>query len=140
MKDKVLIVTGGSNGGMLQEIAKAYLRHGAKAVYLTARNKDKLDAVIKNLSQYGKACGIVGDVRHPKSCIDVANKVVEQEGKIDVLINGAAGNLLDSAYKLSGKAFKNILEIDTAGTFNMSQAVFHASMGKKGGVIINISA
>jgi len=35
---------------------------------------------------------------------------------------------------------RTVLEIDTLGTFNMSQAVFKASMAAKGGVIINISA
>ena len=45
-KGKVLLMTGGSNGGMLSEICKSYLRHGAKAVYLMARKADKLNAVV----------------------------------------------------------------------------------------------
>jgi NAD(P)-dependent dehydrogenase (short-subunit alcohol dehydrogenase family) len=41
-KDKVVLITGGSRGGMLKECAKAYLQHGAKAVVLMARNNEKL--------------------------------------------------------------------------------------------------
>ena len=47
---KVCLITGGSNGGMLSEIGKAYLRHGAKAVYFMARKVDKLQAVVKDLN------------------------------------------------------------------------------------------
>jgi peroxisomal 2,4-dienoyl-CoA reductase len=56
------------------------------------------------------------------------------------LVNGAAGNFLASASKLSSNAVKTVLEIDALGTFNMSQAVFNGYMNKHGGVIINISS
>lgn len=61
-------------------------------------------------------------------------------GKIDILVNGAAGNFLASAAKLSAKGFKTVMEIDTLGTFNMSRAVFNEAFKGKGGSIINISA
>ena len=142
-KGKVALITGGSNGGMLSEIAKAYLRHGATAVGLVARNADKLKKVVEELSSLkfsGKVHAISGDVRDPKSCVAAAKVLTDAYGKIDILVNGAAGNFLASASKLSSNGFKTVLEIDTLGTFNMSQAVFKASMSNKGGVIINISA
>jgi len=46
--------------------------------------------------------------------------LVDRFGKIDVLINGAAGNFLASASKISANGFKTVLEIDTFGSFNMS--------------------
>jgi len=66
--------------------------------------------------------------------------LVNKFGRLDVLINGAAGNFLASASKLSSKGFRTVLEIDTLGTFNMSSAAFKGYMGANGGVIINISA
>jgi NAD(P)-dependent dehydrogenase (short-subunit alcohol dehydrogenase family) len=42
MKGKVVLITGGSNGGMLVEMAKAYLMHGATAVGMMARKAEKL--------------------------------------------------------------------------------------------------
>jgi len=66
--------------------------------------------------------------------------VVKKFGRLDVLINGAAGNFLASASKISTNGFRTVLEIDTLGTFNMSQAAFKGFMGENGGVIINITA
>ncbi len=48
-KGKVILITGGSNGGMLKEIAKSYLKHGAAAVGLVARNEAKLAKVVADL-------------------------------------------------------------------------------------------
>ena len=67
--------------------------------------------------------------------------MVDEFGKIDILVNGAAGNFLATASKLSTNGMRTVLEIDTIGTFNMSREVFNQSMSKNGGgVIINISA
>jgi 2,4-dienoyl-CoA reductase [(3E)-enoyl-CoA-producing], peroxisomal len=83
---------------------------------------------------------MTGDVRDEKSCAKVCQAIVEAEGRLDVLVNGAAGNFLSSASKLSAKGFRTVMEIDTVGTFIMSKAAFDAYMGKNGGCIINISA
>ena len=55
-------------------------------------------------------------------------------------MNGAAGNFLASASKLSTNGFRTVFEIDALGTFNMSQACFNGYLREHGGVIINISA
>ena len=67
--------------------------------------------------------------------------MVERYQKIDILVNGAAGNFLASADKLSTNGFRRVMEIDTLGTFNMSKAVFNHSMKEnRSGSIVNISA
>ena len=61
--------------------------------------------------------------------------------RIDILINGAAGNFLSFADKLSYNAFKTVLEIDTLATFWISNRIFNKWFKhNKGGIIINISA
>eukprot|EP00356_Strombidium_inclinatum_P003492 CAMPEP_0170482730 /NCGR_PEP_ID=MMETSP0208-20121228/2618_1 /TAXON_ID=197538 /ORGANISM="Strombidium inclinatum, Strain S3" /LENGTH=294 /DNA_ID=CAMNT_0010755593 /DNA_START=4 /DNA_END=885 /DNA_ORIENTATION=+ len=140
-KGKVCLITGGSRGGMLKETAKQYLIHGAQAVVLMSRNKEKNDQVCQELSQFGKCISEPGDVTKVDDCKRVVENIVRAEGRIDVLLNGAAGNFLASAERLSVNGFKRVLEIDTVGTFNMCQAVFKGAFkSQKSGVIINISA
>ena len=80
-------------------------------------------------------------MRQSDLCAAAVKKAVDEFGKIDILVNGAAGNFLATASKLSTNGMRTVLEIDTLGTFNMSREVFNQSMSKNGGgVIINISA
>ena len=74
---KVCLITGGSRGGMLKEIAKQYLVHGAKAVVLMSRNKEKNEAVAKELSQFGPCFSQPGDVSKIASCQEVVKNVVQ---------------------------------------------------------------
>lgn len=140
MKDKVIIITGGSRGGMLKEIAKAFLLHKAKGVILMSRNAEKNQAVATELSAYGTCLSEAGDVRKSEDCARVVAAAVKHFGRLDVLVNGAAGNFLASAAAITSNGFRTVLEIDTLGTFNMSQAAFNGFMKTVGGTIINISA
>ena len=65
---------------------------------------------------------------------------MSQFGRVDILVNGAAGNFLAEAASISPKGFKTVMEIDAHGTFNMSHAVYPAmTKSGLGGSIINIS-
>lgn len=65
--------------------------------------------------------------------------VLEALGRIDVLVNCAAGNFLAPAEFLSVNGFKTVMEIDAVGTFNMSRAAFAALKASRG-TVVNISA
>ena len=69
---KVAIVTGGSRGGMLKEIAKQFLQHKAKAVILMSRNAEKNGEVAKKLCAFGACHSEPGDVRKIEDCKRVA--------------------------------------------------------------------
>lgn len=68
----------------------------------------------------------------------VVQYATSQYGKVDILVNGAAGNFLAEAKSLTPKGFKTVMDIDAQGTFNMCHAVYPA-MSENGGSIINIS-
>jgi len=61
--------------------------------------------------------------------------------RIDILVNGAAGNFLCPASQLSNKGIKTVFDIDAFGTFNVSKAIYNKCFKNNGGgSIINITA
>lgn len=81
-----------------------------------------------------------GDVRKYESCEAMVAGAVKQYGRLDILVNCAAGNFLALPEELSSNGFRTVLEIDTLGTFNVSRAAFAALRDSGAGRVINISA
>ncbi|CAH0474655.1 unnamed protein product [Peronospora belbahrii] len=138
----VALVTGGGSG-IGQEIAVKLAEYGAK-VAVFGRRETALQSTMDMMRQCGVSDSaymfIQGDVRSDKSADNAVAKVLERFGKLNVLVNAAAGNFLALAEKLSTNAFRTVIEIDTIGTFNMSRAVFEPLKRSGDGRIINITA
>jgi peroxisomal 2,4-dienoyl-CoA reductase len=141
LKGKVAFVSGGGSGIGLK-ITEAFLRHGAKVVIMS-RNIERLTEAANKLQADipGSTClPVQADVRNEEAVKAAVAKAVQTFGQIDILVNGAAGNFLVPAEKLSVKGFKTVLEIDTVGTFAVTREVFKQSMKpRKSGTIINIT-
>lgn len=138
LKGKVTLVSGGGSG-INFGIARSLGLHGSK-IAIMGRRKEVLDKSVTKLQKDGiDAFGVQGDVRKFDECEKVIASVVSKFGKLDILINGAAGNFLCAPEDLSVNGFKTVIEIDTIGTFHMSKAAFEQLKTNKG-VILNISA
>lgn len=141
-KDQVMLITGGTSK-MLYQPALDFMRLGGK-VALVSRRLDQLEKVAEDLKQKTNsfAKGYKLDLKKSTDSdyAKLIDEVLKDFGRIDVLLNGAAGNFLADAENLSLNAFKTVLEIDTLGTFLMSKWVYSKYMKKNGGKIINISA
>jgi len=140
LKDQVALITGGGSGIGLR-IAEIFMRHGCDTV-IASRNMDKLKEAAKKLSAVsGRRClPMCVDVRQPETIAAAVDETLSEFGRIDILINNAAGNFLCPATALSFNAFKTVLEIDTMGTFNTSKVVYEKWFKDHGGNIVNISA
>lgn len=140
LEGKVAFVTGGGSG-ICKGIARAYMQHGARCVIM-GRKADRLHDAAKELEgETGKEClACPGDVRKPEDVEAAIDATLARFGKLDILINGAAGNFLAPAAQLSYNAFRTVVEIDTVGTFNVTRAAFHKHLRDHGGCVINISA
>jgi peroxisomal 2,4-dienoyl-CoA reductase len=136
----VALVTGGGTG-ICRGIAAAYARFGAD-VAITSRKQDVLDATAAELRQAtGRdVLGIAADVRDPDAIGRAVRATIERFGKLDTLVNGAAGNFLAPAAALSPNGFRTVIDIDLNGTFNASRAAFEALQKAGNGLILNISA
>jgi peroxisomal 2,4-dienoyl-CoA reductase len=144
-KGKVLVLTGGTSK-MLYQPALDFMKLGGKVALLSRRPKE-LEIVAESLikesnSPAGSAKGYQIDLKKADDaiCDKVVGDILKDFGRIDVLVNGAAGNFLADAEKLSLNAFRTVIEIDTIGTFMMSKHVYAKWMKANRGSIINISA
>lgn len=145
LSGKVALVTGGGSG-ICFEVTKQLLAHGAAGAVICGRRKEFLErsAVILQ-RETGKVCKYnVCDVRDPKGCEAAVQYAMDHFGRLDILVNGAAGNFLAEARTLRPKGFATVMSIDALGTFNMCSAAFSAlakpSPLNHDPVIINISA
>ncbi len=79
------------------------------------------------------------DVRDAESVRTVIARVAEERGRLDLLVNNAAGNFYAPSATLSPNAWRSVVEIDLFGTFYCSQAVAPVMRAQGGGRIVNIS-
>jgi len=140
LRGHVAIVTGGGSG-ICKGIARAYAKLGAD-VTITSRKQDVLDATAAELrAESGReVLALAADVRDPAAIADVVTRTVERFGKLDTLVNGAAGNFLAPAASLSPNGFRTVIEIDLLGTFHACKAAFEALRAAGDGLVLNISA
>ena len=138
LRDKVAFVTGGGTG-ITGGVARAFARHGAK-IAITSRKEENLIAQQQYIEENGGKCfSVAADVRDFDGVQNAIAKTIEHYGRIDIVVNGAAGNFLCAADQLSANGFGTVVDIDTKGTFNVCRASFEALKESKG-QIINISA
>jgi len=138
LEGRVAFVTGGGTG-ITGGVARAFAEAGA-AVALVSRKLDHLQPAAEVINKSGgKAFAVAADVRQPEDVEKAVAQTVEQFGKIDIVVNGAAGNFLCPAEELSPNGFGTVVDIDTKGTFNVCRAAF-AQLKEHHGQILNISA
>jgi NAD(P)-dependent dehydrogenase (short-subunit alcohol dehydrogenase family) len=140
MQDKVVIVTGGSNG-MGKAMAQKFAAEGAKVV-ITGRTPEKLEAAKKEIETYdGQVLTIQMDVREPALVQHMVDETKRTFGRIDYLVNNAAGNFLCRAEDLSINGWNAVINIVLNGTWYCTQAVGKEwiASGTKGS-ILNIVA
>ena len=120
LSGQVAIVTGGATG-ICYGIAEAYLKFGCK-VCITSRKKEVLEKSSERLAKETGNRNVLYfpcDVRDFKQVESMVQFVIDKWSKVDILINGAAGNFLVPFELMSPNAFRTVLEIDTMGTFHV---------------------
>ena len=138
LKGRVAFVTGGGTG-ITGGVARALAEAGA-AVALVSRKLDHLEPAAQVINESGgRAIAVATDVRQPEGVEKAIAQTIEQLGKIDIVVNGAAGNFLCAAEELSPNGFGTVVDIDLKGTFNVCRATF-AQLKEHHGQILNISA
>lgn len=136
LKNETMIITGGSSG-MGLAMAKQFVKNGANVV-ITGRDGDRLDKAKNEIVELGPTIETfqmdVREVEHVKAMAEFA---VQKFGKIDGLVNNAAGNFIVPAEKLSPNGWKAVIDIVLNGTFYCTSEVgkYWIEQGIKGKIL-----
>lgn len=122
LKGKTIVVTGGGSG-LGKAMTRYFLELGAN-VAITSRNLEKLENTAKELeAETGGTClPLQCDVRHYDQVEAMLEATVAKFGKVDSLLNNAAGNFISPTERLSANAFDTIIDIVLKGSKNCTLA------------------
>jgi len=112
---KVAVVTGGSSGiGAM--MAKGLLSNGAK-VYITARKLERLEAMAKELSEFGECVAIQADMSKVEGIEAFRDEVAKREDAVDILINNAGANWAAPLESFPEKGWDKVMDINIKSIF-----------------------
>jgi peroxisomal 2,4-dienoyl-CoA reductase len=135
---QVGVVTGGGTGiglGIAELLASLGMH-----VVLASRKAEHLDKAAEKINAAGgKASTATLDVRDAERVRAVMTEIGERHGRLDLLVNNAAGNFYVPSESMSPNAWRSVIEIDLFGTFFCSQAALPLMRSSGGGCIVNIS-
>ncbi|MEM4298234.1 MAG: glucose 1-dehydrogenase [Nitrososphaerota archaeon] len=139
LKDKVAVVTGGS-GGLGRPTALGLADFGADVV-VVARDLAKLDRVKNEIERLGRRSKAIScDVTKPEDVKSMVRQVVDDFGRIDILITYAGMNIPKPAEEYPFEDWKKVMDVNVTGVFLTCQEVGKVMIRQKRGKIINISS
>ncbi len=140
LEDRVVVVTGGGTG-LGRSMALRFAELGARLV-LTSRKREHLEEAAHEIEKKGaEALVVAADVRNPEQVEGMVSETIRRFGRIDVLVNNAAGNFMCPTEMLTYNGFAAVVGIVLQGTFNCTLACGRKMIeSERGGSILNIVA
>lgn len=139
LKEKVILITGGGTG-LGKSMGLYFLTLGAKLI-ITSRKLDVLQNTAKEMEKEsgGEVLPLACDVREVEQVEKMFADAVNHFGKVDVVLNNAAGNFISPTERLSSNAFNTVLDIVLKGTSNVTlTAGKHWIKNSQSGTFLNI--
>jgi short-subunit dehydrogenase len=131
-KDKIIVITGGSDG-IGKALTEAFLRQGA-TVATCGRNQQKLDALAKEIKE-GSLFTMMADVSSEEDCKKFIQSVIARFGDVDVLINNAGISMRALFKDTDLTTLKNVMNINFWGTVYCTKYALDSITRKKGTIV-----
>lgn len=138
LRDQVMVITGASSGiGLVT--AKQAARAGARVV-LAARNEEALRSAVDDIRHAGgRAISVAADVADPEQVERIADRAIEEFGRIDTWVNNAAVSMYGRILDLSIDDMRRQMDINYWGQVYGSRAAVKR-MRRDGGAVINVGS
>lgn len=138
MKDKIVIITGGTSG-IGKAIAIAFAKREARIV-ISGRNEDTLNATAEELKKFTKDIHTVkADVSNENDCVRLINETLNRFGGIDILINNAGISMRALFKDLDLDVLRKLMDTNFWGTVYCSKYAIKPLLKSKG-TIVGISS
>lgn len=146
VENKVAVITGGT--GVLGSVMAKGMADAGAHVMIIGRRVDAGEKVVREIQKAGgKATFFQADVLNKEELQKVKTQILSTAGTIDILINGAGGNMPGATippdktfFDLDTKAFQQVVDLNLLGTVLPSQIFGEVMATNKKGIIINISS
>jgi 3-oxoacyl-[acyl-carrier protein] reductase len=139
-EDKVAVVTGAAGLGIGHAVARAFAREGAK-VTMCDRTTDRLAQASKEIRSMGaEVLSVSCDVSKAKQVEAMVKQTLDEWGKVDILVNNAAANILCDVVDLTDKQWDLMIDVSLKGSFYCCRAVLPSMIARRYGRIINFTS
>jgi NAD(P)-dependent dehydrogenase (short-subunit alcohol dehydrogenase family) len=139
MENKVVLVTGGGKG-IGRSIASAYAQKGAQVVIADLDVSAGTETAHRLSEQGGRVSFIRTDVSDPASILSTMEKIDQQYGRLDILINNAGISVWKSPFELPVEEWDHILNTNLRSVFLCSREAAKRMRKIGGGAIVNIAS
>ncbi len=138
--DKVAMITGATRG-IGKQIALTLANEGYNIVLNYRTENDELKQLKNKIESKNVKClAVQGDVTNFEDCKQMIESAIKEFGKIDVLVNNAGITKDMLLARMKEEDFKQVIDVNLVGTFNMTKNVISYMMKARNGRIINISS
>jgi len=140
LRGNVVLITGASRG--IGQAAAVGLAQAGAEIAIASRKLPDLEKVAEEIRKTGRKClPIAANVARMEEIPRLLKGVIEEFGKIDILVNNAATNpTMAQAMDIDERTWDSIMNLNLKGLFFLSQAVARGMKEKGGGKIINVAS
>lgn len=140
LENKTALITGASRG-IGRGIAITFARHGANVAFTYNASVEAAQVLENELKGFGvKAKGYQSNAANFNAAQELVNKIYEDFGTLDVLINNAGITKDNLLLRITEEDFDEVIEVNLKSVFNMTKAVIRPMMKQRSGSIINMSS
>ena len=141
MSDRKIAFITGATRGIGKEIALELSRNGFNVALNYRKETEDMPELKKQIESNGAKCFFTqGDVSNFEDCTRMAEEIINEFGGIDVLVNNAGITKDGLIMRMKKEDFDAVIDVNLAGTFNVTRNVISYMIKQKSGRIINVSS